>query len=164
MKRQMCAIGFVAVSALSVSVLAAPTQAAQEQELNGTQRPQSIGRVSSVPVRVNGKITGSQDEDVFRFELSPGQDVKAVLTVDGDIDLEVLQDSNPDGKLAGGDTKKISIKEGKQTEEVNFQNMKSRYGFIRIMDSGGAGLSGTVNYNLTITAVPANGQPVIQNQ
>ncbi|MEX0272249.1 hypothetical protein AB3R30_24315 [Leptolyngbyaceae cyanobacterium UHCC 1019] len=162
MKRQLFAIGFATVSALSAFSLAAPAQAIPERELNGTARPQDIGRVSSVPVRVSGQITGSQDEDVFRFEISPGQNVKAVLTVSGDIDLEVLQDSNPDGKLAGGDTKKISIKEGKQTEEVNFNNMKSKYGFIRIMDSGGAGLSGTVTYNLTITAVPANGQPVIE--
>jgi hypothetical protein len=42
--------------------------------------------------------------------------------------------------------------------------MKSKYGFIRIMDSGGAGLSGSVTYNLTLTAVPANGQPVIQSR
>jgi hypothetical protein len=161
MKYQLFAIGFAA-SALGAFFLTAPAQAIQDRELNGTQRPQAIGRVSSVPVKVSGQITGSRDEDVFQFELSPGQDVKAVLTVNGDIDLEVLEDSNPDGRLAGGDTKKISIKEGKLTEEVNFKNMKSKYGFIRIMDSGGAGLSGTVNYNLTITAVPANGQPVIE--
>lgn len=164
MKRQHFAIGFASLSALGTFALTTPAQAVQERELNGTQRPHHIGRVSSVPVTVSGKIEGSRDEDVFRFEISPGQDVKATLTVSGDIDLEVLEDSNPDGQLAGGDTKKISIREGKQTEEVNFKNMKSRFGFVRIQDSGGAGLSGTVTYNLTLTAVPANGQPVIQGR
>lgn len=158
MKRQLFTIAIAAISFL----LANPAQAVQERELNSTRNPQNIGRVSSAPVRVSGQISGSSDEDVFRFEISPGQDVKAVLTVDGDIDLEVIQDLNPDGKLAGGDNKKISINEGKQTEEVNFKNMKSKYGFIRIMDSGGAGLSRSVNYNLTVTAVPANGQPAIE--
>jgi hypothetical protein len=80
------------------------------------------------------------------------------------VDLEVHEDQNPDGQLGAGDRKKISINEGKQTEEVNFKNMKSRFGFIRIMDSGGAGLSGTVNYNLTLTAGPADGLPRIESR
>ncbi|NDJ19607.1 hypothetical protein [Myxacorys almedinensis] len=164
MKRQYVAASLAAISALGVLFVAAPAHGIQEREQNGTRNPQNIGRVSSVPIRVSGQITGNRDEDVFRFELSPGQNVKATLTVNGDIDLEVLEDSNLDGKLAGGDTKKISINEGKQTEEVIYRNMRSRYGFVRIMDSGGAGLSGIVAYNLTITAVSANGRPVIQNR
>jgi hypothetical protein len=107
MKRQYLA---ASLATLSMIALVAPTQAAQERELNGTRNPQNIGRVSSVPISVSGQITGNQDEDVFRFEISPGQDVKATLTVSGDIDLEVLEDSNPDGKLAGGDTKKSQLK------------------------------------------------------
>jgi hypothetical protein len=162
MKFQLFALGLAATSTFGGLSLAAPAQAVQERELNSSRNPQQIGRVSSVPVQVSGQIAGSRDEDVFRFELSPGQDVKAILTVSGDVDLEVLQDSNPDGQLGPGDTKKLSIKEGKLTEEVNFKNMKSKYGFVRIMDSGGAGLSGTVNYNLSITALPVNGQPVIE--
>ncbi|MBD1846258.1 hypothetical protein H6F89_23130 [Cyanobacteria bacterium FACHB-63] len=162
MKFQLFAIGLTAASTFGALSLAAPAQAVQEREFNSSRTPQSIGRVSSVAVKVSGQITSNTDEDVFRFEISPGQDVKAVLTVDGDIDLEVLQDSNQDGQLGGGDTKKISIREGKFTEEVNFKNMKSKHGFIRIMDSGGAGVSRSVNYNLTVTAVPANGQPVIE--
>lgn len=162
MKRQLFTLGLAAASIFGGLSLAASAQAAQEREFNSSRTPQNIGRVSSVAVKVSGQIASNSDEDVFRFEISPGQDVKAVLTVDGDIDLEVLQDSNQDGQLGGGDTKKISIKEGKLTEEVNFKNMKSKYGFIRIMDSGGAGVSRSVNYNLTVTAVPANGQPVIE--
>ncbi|MBD1845765.1 hypothetical protein H6F89_20615 [Cyanobacteria bacterium FACHB-63] len=115
-------------------------------------------------MRVSGQITGSRDEDVLRFEIAPGQDVKAVLTVNGDVDLEVHEDQNPDGQLGAGDRKKISISEGKQTVEVNFKNMKSRFGFIRIMDSGGSGSSGTVNYNLTLTAVPTDGLPRIESR
>lgn len=159
--RQQFALGLAAVYTLGTLCLATAAQAQitiRERELNGTSFPQDIGKVSSVPVRVSGQIPTSQDEDVFRFRLTTESKLDVRLTVDGDVDLEVLQD-NGDGKLAGRDSKKISIKDGKVSEFVSYLKAKPGYYFVRIVDSGGA-LSFAVNYNLNISATPTG--PIIQ--
>jgi hypothetical protein len=79
MNYQSFSLRLVALSTFGVLSLTAAAQALSEQELNSTLRPQTIGKVTSAPVRVSGQITGNRDEDVFRFEIAPGQDVKAVL-------------------------------------------------------------------------------------